>query len=96
MTSRRDGRAPSRSRLIQIRRFKKALMTTTLNYLKDEQQASDRVREAQRRRRRRKVRRVAVIRPAGSHFKLLPARGKLDGTAGRGWAAHRRHPSLTR
>jgi hypothetical protein len=62
-------------------------MTTTLNYIKDQQQTSDLLREGQRHRQRREVRRMAVIRPAGSHFKLLPARATLDPAAGPGWAA---------
>jgi hypothetical protein len=47
-------------------------LTTTLNDSKARDHPDDLLREAQRHRRHVKVRRVAVIHPAGSHFKLLP------------------------
>ena len=56
-------------------------MTTTLTYSKAQQHTNDRLREAQRRHRHAEVRRVAVIRPEGAHFKLRPVRASLD-TAG--------------
>jgi hypothetical protein len=49
-------------------------VTTTLNYIKARDHPDHLLCEAQRHRRQLKVRRVAVIRPAGSHFKLLPIR----------------------
>jgi hypothetical protein len=56
-------------------------MTTTLTDLKAEEHTNDRLREAQHRRRHVEVRRVAVIRPAGTHFKLRPIRASLDAAA---------------
>jgi hypothetical protein len=57
-------------------------MTTTMTYIKAQEQTNDLLREAQRDRRHVEVRRVAVIRPAGSHFKLLPIRASLEATGG--------------
>ena len=55
-------------------------MTTTMTYIKAQEQTNDLLREAQRHRRHVEVRRVAVIRLAGSHFKLLPIRASLEAT----------------
>jgi hypothetical protein len=57
-------------------------MTTTLTYIKAREQTKDRRREAHRHRGRGEVRHVAVIRPTGSHFKLLPLRASLEATVG--------------
>jgi hypothetical protein len=53
------------------------VMTTTLTYIKAREQTNDLQREAHRHRRYGEVRHVAVIRSAGSHFKLLPTRAAL-------------------
>jgi hypothetical protein len=64
-------------------------MTTTITHLAAQEHVNDLRRTAQRPNQRRevqndrdhvKVRRVAVISPAGSHFALMPTRGLLDGT----------------
>jgi hypothetical protein len=52
--------------------LKKASLTTTLNDIKAREHPDYPLREAQRQRRPVKVRRVAMIRPAGTHFRLLP------------------------
>jgi hypothetical protein len=57
-------------------------MTTTLTNTKAQAHANDLTREAQRRRRRVEVRRVAVIRPEGAHFKLRPIRASLQAANG--------------
>jgi hypothetical protein len=58
-------------------------MTTTLTYIKAQEQTNDRLRETQRRRRHHvEVRRVAVIRPEGAHFKLRPIRASLEAAEG--------------
>jgi hypothetical protein len=57
-------------------------MTTTLTYIKAQEHTNDRLREAQRRRRHVEVRRVAVIRLEGSHFKLRPIRASLEAAVG--------------
>jgi hypothetical protein len=57
-------------------------MTTTLTYTKPQEHTNDLLREAPRRRRHVEVRRVAVIRPDGPHFKLRPIRGSLEVAAG--------------
>ena len=57
-------------------------MTTTLTNIKVQGESNQLFRDAQRRRRHVKVRRVAVVRPAGSHFKLLPTRPSLEATRG--------------
>jgi hypothetical protein len=49
----------------------------TLTALKAQEHTKDRLRGAQHRRRYVEVRRVAVIRPAGAHFKLRPIRVSL-------------------
>lgn len=53
-------------------------MTKTLTYIKAQEHTNDLLREAQRRRRDVEVRRVAVIRPEGAHFKLQPIRASLE------------------
>jgi hypothetical protein len=59
-----------------------------INDLRREAHQHDQLREAQQHRHHGAVRRVAVIRPAGSHFKLMPiqpaldARRRLDATGG--------------
>jgi hypothetical protein len=64
-------------------------MDTSITYLAAQERVNDMHREAQHdevlgrlqhNRARVKVRRVAVIRPAGSHFALMPARALLDPT----------------
>jgi hypothetical protein len=57
-------------------------MTTTQTYIKAQQHTNDLLREAQRRRRHLEVRRVAVIRPEGAHFKLRPIRASLQAAGG--------------
>jgi hypothetical protein len=57
-------------------------MTTTLTYIKAQEHTNDLLREAQRRRRHVEVRRVAVIRPEGDHFKLRPIRASLEAAGG--------------
>jgi hypothetical protein len=52
-------------------------MTTTLTNIQTQGHTNDLRRDAQRRRRRGEVRRVAVIRPEGAHFKLRPIRASL-------------------
>jgi hypothetical protein len=44
-------------------------MTTTLTNIKAQEDTNDQLREAQRRRRHVEVRRIAVIRPEGGHFR---------------------------
>jgi len=63
------------------RSLKKVPMTTTLTYIKAQEHTNDLLREAQRRRRHVEVRRVAVIRPDGAHFKLRPIRASLEAAA---------------
>ena len=55
-------------------------MTSTLTNIKAQQRNNDLLREAQRRPRPVEVRRVAVIRPEGAHFKLRPIRASLEAT----------------
>ena len=50
-------------------------MTTTQINIKAGGQSKDLLREAKRHRRDVEIRRVAVVRPAGSHFNLRPIRG---------------------
>jgi hypothetical protein len=57
-------------------------MTTTLTYIKAREHTNDLQREAHRHRGYGEVRHVAVIRSAGSHFKLLPIRASLEATMG--------------
>jgi hypothetical protein len=57
-------------------------MTTTLTYIKAQEHTNDLLRETQRRRRHVEVRRVAVIRPDGAHFKLRPLRASLEAAGG--------------
>jgi hypothetical protein len=57
-------------------------MTTTLTYTKAQEHTDGLLREAQRRRRHVEVRRVAVIRPEGAHFKLRPLRASLEAAGG--------------
>jgi hypothetical protein len=57
-------------------------MTTTLTNIKAQEHCSDLSRDAQRHRRRVEVRRVAVVRPEGAHFKLRPIRASLEGAKG--------------
>jgi hypothetical protein len=57
-------------------------MTTPLTYIKAQEHTNDLLREAQRRRRHVEVRRVAVLRPAGAHFKLHPIRASLETARG--------------
>ena len=64
------------------RSLKKVPMTTTLTNIKAQEQTNDILRDAQRRRRRVEVRRVAVIRPEGAHFKLRPLSGSLEAARG--------------
>lgn len=49
-------------------------MTRTLTNVKARVQSDDPGRHAERRDRNVEVRRVAVVHPGGSHFKLLPVR----------------------
>jgi hypothetical protein len=56
-------------------------MTTTLTALKAQEHTNDRLREAQHHRRHVEVRRVAVIRPAGAHFKLRPIPASFEAAA---------------
>ncbi len=53
-------------------------MTTTLTNIKAQEHTNDVPLDAQRRRRRVEVRRIAVIRPEGAHFKLRPIRPSLE------------------
>jgi hypothetical protein len=53
-------------------------MTTTLTYIKAQEHTNDLPREAHRRRRHVEVRRVAVIRPEGTHFRLRPVWASLQ------------------
>lgn len=62
------------------RSLKKVPMTSTLTNIKAQQRNNDLLREAQRRPRPVEVRRVAVIRPEGAHFKLRPIRASLEAT----------------
>jgi hypothetical protein len=64
------------------RSLKKVPMTTTLTYINAQEHTNDLLREAQRRRRHVEVRRVAVIRPEGAHFKLRPIRASLEAAGG--------------
>jgi hypothetical protein len=57
-------------------------MTTTLTYIKAQEHTNELLREAQHRRRHVEVRRVAVIRPEGTHFKLQPLRASLEAAGG--------------
>ena len=57
-------------------------MTITLTNIKAQEHTNDLPRDAQRRRRRVEVRRVAVIRPEGAHFKLRPIRASLEAAEG--------------
>jgi hypothetical protein len=57
-------------------------MTTTLTHIKAQEHTNDQLRQAQRHRRHVEVRRVAVIRPEGAHFKLRPLRASLEAAAG--------------
>jgi hypothetical protein len=64
------------------RSLKKVPMTTTLTYIKAQENTKDRLSEARRRSRHVEVRRVAVIRPDGAHFKLQPMRASLETVSG--------------
>jgi hypothetical protein len=57
------------------------MMTTTLTHIKAQEHTNDLLREAHCRRRRVKVRRVAVIRLDGAHFKVRPIRASLEAAA---------------
>ena len=78
--TRRHAAPPLQSNL--TREIKKDVMTTTLTYIKAQEHTNDLEREAHRHRGCGEVRRMAVIRPAGSHFKLLPVRASLEATGG--------------
>jgi hypothetical protein len=52
-------------------------MTTTLTYIKAQEHTNDLPREAHRRRGHVEVRRVAAIRPEGTHFRLRPVEASL-------------------
>jgi hypothetical protein len=56
-------------------------MTTTLSARKTQEHSNDRLREARHHRRQVEVRRIAVIRPAGAHFKLRPIRASFQAAA---------------
>jgi hypothetical protein len=55
-------------------------MTKTLNHIKAQEQTNDRHGHAHRHRGDIEVRHVAVIRSAGSHFKLLPIGASPEAT----------------
>lgn len=55
-------------------------MTNAETPIKSEEHANDPFSEARRRRRDVEIRRVAAIRSAGSHFKLVPTRASRDAT----------------
>jgi hypothetical protein len=57
-------------------------MTTTLTNIKTQEHTNGVARDAQRRCRRVEVRRVAVIRPEGAHFRLRPIRASLEAAEG--------------
>jgi hypothetical protein len=57
-------------------------MTTTVTNIKTQQHTNHLARDARRRRRRIDVRRVAVIRPEGAHFKLRPSVASLEAMEG--------------
>lgn len=57
-------------------------MTTTLTRIKAPEQTNDRHEDAHRHRGHVEVRHVAVIRSAGSHFKLLPIGASPEATRG--------------
>ena len=57
-------------------------MTTTPTSIKAQENTNDSPCDAQRRGRRVEVRRVAVIRPEGAHFKLRPIRASLEAAEG--------------
>jgi hypothetical protein len=52
-------------------------MTTTLISIKAREHTNDLPRDARLRCRQSEVRRVAVVRPEGAHFKLRPIRASL-------------------
>jgi hypothetical protein len=58
-------------------------MRTTLTNIKAQEPTNDVPRDAQPGRGRVEVRRVAVIRPEGAHFKLGPIRPSLEAAKGR-------------
>jgi hypothetical protein len=55
-------------------------MTRTLTNVQAQVQNDDLRRHAEHQRRNVEVRRVAVVHPGGSHFKLLPVRASLTAT----------------
>ena len=57
-------------------------MTTTPIIIKAPKHTSDLPRDARLRCRRSEVRRVAVLRPEGAHFKLRPIRASLEAAKG--------------
>ena len=57
-------------------------MTTTPTSIKAQEHTNHSPCDAQRRGRRVEVRRVAVIRPEGAHFKLRPIRASLEAAEG--------------
>ncbi|HEY4828495.1 MAG TPA: hypothetical protein VIH85_17085 [Solirubrobacteraceae bacterium] len=57
-------------------------MTTTLTNIKAQEHGGDLSRDAQNGRHRVEVRRVAVVRPEGAHFKLRPIRASLEPAKG--------------
>jgi hypothetical protein len=57
-------------------------MTTPPTNIKAQAHTNDLPRDAQLRRRGVEVRRVAVIRPEGAHFKLRPTRASLHAAKG--------------
>ncbi|HEY4828701.1 MAG TPA: hypothetical protein VIH85_18150 [Solirubrobacteraceae bacterium] len=57
-------------------------MTTTLTNIKAQEHGGDLSRDAQPGRHRVEVRRVAVVRPEGAHFKLRPIRASLEPAKG--------------
>jgi hypothetical protein len=59
--------------------LKKVPMTTTPTSIKAQEHTNDSPCDAQR---RVEVRRVAVIRPEGAHFKLRPIRASLEAAEG--------------
>jgi hypothetical protein len=57
-------------------------MTTTLTSINAQEHTHDLPRDARRDCRRSEVRRVAVVRPEGAHFKLRPIRASLEAAKG--------------
>jgi hypothetical protein len=62
--------------------FKKVSMTRTRRNIQAQVQSEDPRRRAKRQRRNVEVRRVAVVHPGGSHFKLLAVRAPVAATRG--------------